>query len=225
MSEVTTEAVERVARMAANLSELMSAAAATNTDPDEGARRDKLLRSTGYHTEVAATLRALAAERDGLDALIARMHARDVAAIQQWRAVHPGNDLIWPDNMRLTAWCMGEVAKIAGERDALLKERNQWMANSRENKLIAESNLRERDAMRAAADNAARVLHKAGEQFAFYAGEHAKKNTPDADAKASTNRAWAERCFAAHAATADVLGDGTPDLPGLLSEAGTSVQD
>ena len=35
---------------------------------------------------------------------------------------------------------------------ALVAERDQWRANSRENKLIAESNLRERDAARAEAD-------------------------------------------------------------------------
>jgi hypothetical protein len=41
----------------------------------------------------------------------------------------------------------------------------------------------------------ARVLHKAGEQFQFYAAEHRKKGTPDGDAKAKTNADWARRCF------------------------------
>lgn len=61
---------------------------------------------------------SLKTELGGLDALIARMRAQDVAAIRQWQAAHPGNDLLWPDQMRLTAWCMGEVAKAHAERDA-----------------------------------------------------------------------------------------------------------
>jgi len=56
----------------------------------------------------------------------------------------------------------------------------------------------ERDRLAEAQDAAARVLHKAGEQFAFYANEHAKKGTPDGDVKAATNQQWAQRCFNAH---------------------------
>lgn len=41
------------------------------------------------------------------------------------------------------------------------------------------------------------VLRAAGDQFAFYAKEHRAKGTPEADAKAATNEAWAQRCFAA----------------------------
>lgn len=47
------------------------------------------------------------------------------------------------------------------------------------------------------ADNLARVLHKAGEQFAFYAAGHRKRGDGDAMLKAATNQAWADRCFAA----------------------------
>jgi hypothetical protein len=214
MSEVTTEAVERLAIAAdevfADLPYLLGRAA---TDGHAIAKRlAAITRPKLEHT--GATLLALVTERDAALRYMRRLLNTTAPAATPL-----------PDLLGVCTQVDNVLAGVIAERDALLKERNQWMANSRENKLIAESNLRERDAMRAAADNAARVLYKAGEQFAFYAGEHAKKNTPDADAKASTNRAWAERCFAAHAATADVLGDGTPDLPGLLSEAGTSVQD
>ena len=52
--------------------------------------------------------------------------------------------------------------------------------------------------LRAALDAAARALHKAGEQFAFYANQHAAKGTADGDQKAATNQQWAQRCFDAH---------------------------
>ena len=47
-------------------------------------------------------------------------------------------------------------------------------------------------------DSAARVLHKAGEQFTTYANAHSAKGTVDGNAKAETNRKWAERCYNAH---------------------------
>lgn len=76
-------------------------------------------------SETAATLRALRAalteaeaERDGANALIERMHAQDVLAIKAWQQANPGNDLAWPDQLRLTAWCLGEVAQAHAQRDA-----------------------------------------------------------------------------------------------------------
>lgn len=45
---------------------------------------------------------------------------------------------------------------------------------------------------------AARILHKAGEQFTAYANQHAAKGTADGDQKAATNQQWAQRCFNAH---------------------------
>ena len=63
----------------------------------------------------------------------------------------------------------------------------------------------ERDALQArvaeleeALDAASRVLHKAGEQFASYANQHAAKGTADGAEKAATNKQWAERCFSAY---------------------------
>lgn len=57
-------------------------------------------------------------ERDGANALVERMHSQDVLAIKAWHKAHPRNDLTWPDQMRLTAWCMGSVAQLVAERDA-----------------------------------------------------------------------------------------------------------
>ena len=45
---------------------------------------------------------------------------------------------------------------------------------------------------------AARALHKAGEQFAAYANQHAAKGTTEGDQKAAINQQWAQRCFDAH---------------------------
>ena len=74
----------------------------------------------------AAALRSLAAERDalrqerdGANALVERMHEQDVLAIKAWQAAHPGSELTWPSSARLSGWCMGEVANVTGERDAL----------------------------------------------------------------------------------------------------------
>ena len=59
---------------------------------------------------------------------------------------------------------------------------------------LEKENARLREVLNAAA----RALHKAGEQFAFYANQHAAKGTADGDKKAATNQQWAQRCFAAH---------------------------
>jgi hypothetical protein len=67
----------------------------------------------------ATMLRDLVAERDGLDALVSRMHAQDVAAIKQYQATHPGTELEWPGQVRLTAWCLGEVARWRDECERL----------------------------------------------------------------------------------------------------------
>ena len=49
-----------------------------------------------------------------------------------------------------------------------------------------------------ALDAAARVLHKAGEQFSEYAKLHAAKGTAVSDLKAAANKQWAELCFSAY---------------------------
>jgi hypothetical protein len=81
------------------------------------------------HDLTAAALRSLAAERDtlrqerdGANALVERMHEQDVLAIKAWQAAHPGSELTWPSCARLSAWCMGEVASVTAERDALRAE-------------------------------------------------------------------------------------------------------
>lgn len=38
------------------------------------------------------------------------------------------------------------------------------------------------------------MLNRAADQFAFYADEHAKKGTTEADNKAATNHQWALAC-------------------------------
>jgi regulator of replication initiation timing len=58
---------------------------------------------------------ALRVERDQLRATLDRMHRQKVAAIRAWRAANPGNDLVWPDQSRLIAWCLAEVARLRAE--------------------------------------------------------------------------------------------------------------
>ena len=53
---------------------------------------------------------------------------------------------------------------------------------------------REVAALREAAQAAVTRLDKAADQFAFYADEHAKKRTPEGDAKGMTNHQWALAC-------------------------------
>ena len=89
--------------------------------PEVAERLARVLEREGF-VESAMTMRALLAERDGANALIDRMHEQDVLAIKQWQAAHPGNDLQWPGQIRLTAWLMGEAAKVQAERDAALAE-------------------------------------------------------------------------------------------------------
>ena len=33
----------------------------------------------------------------------------DMRAIEQWRAAHPGKELVWPDHADLCVWLMGEL--------------------------------------------------------------------------------------------------------------------
>ena len=59
---------------------------------------------------------AAEAERDGANALVERMHAQDVRAIQAWQAAHPDAEpLTWPGNSRLSAWCLGEIADLRAQ--------------------------------------------------------------------------------------------------------------
>ena len=97
---------------------------------------------SGARSIVATALQSLAAERDalrqerdGANALVERMHEQDVLAIKAWQAAHPGSELTWPSSARLSAWCMGEVANVTAERDALraskdaaYEERNRVVA-------------------------------------------------------------------------------------------------
>lgn len=78
------------------------------------------------------------------------------------------------------------------------------------------------------------ALSRAADQFAFYADEHAKKGTPEADTKARTNHGWALFCARAaggylpsddreelvkeaRRVTVDDLELGETDILGLLS--------
>jgi hypothetical protein len=68
-----------------------------------------------------------------------------------------------------------------------------------EDAIVEITNLKAENArLREVLNAAARALHKAGEQFSFYANQHAAKRTADGDKKAATNQQWAQRCFAAH---------------------------
>lgn len=159
MTDTTTEAVERLAVAAdevfADLPYLLGRAA---TDGHAIAKSlSAMTRPKLEHT--AATLRAVAAERDA--AVLARAEAI--------------------------------VALNNRDRERMQAEREARKAEA------------ERDALRAAADNAAGVLRDAGKQFDFYAGEHAKKDTSDGNAKAGVNLAWADRCLAAYHTTAKSL--------------------
>jgi hypothetical protein len=97
------------------------------------------------------------------------------------------------------------LRSLAAERDALRAEVERLKAggcarDQSTTQFCAEAAaLQAQNArLREATDAAARALHKAGEQFAFYANQHAAKGTADGDQKAATNQQWAQRCFAAH---------------------------
>ena len=119
------------------------------------------------------------------------------------------------------AMCNAAAAlrSLAAERDALRAERNAEVGHrlkaegalfnmerriARHRRVLAKLYRKRHDRnaenaqLREATDAAARALHKAGEQFAFYANQHAVKGTADGDKKAATNQQWAQRCFNAH---------------------------
>jgi hypothetical protein len=139
------------------------------------AAESPILRSEYQRT--AATLRALRAERDGwIEA--AAQHLRN----EEWMR----------GLLEQIGALFGDAARTSDDgsvQDSVLLLRVPELAAAMK---------AERDRLRGAQDAAARVLHKAGEQFAFYANEHAKKGTPDGDVKAATNQQWAQRCFNAH---------------------------
>ena len=92
----------------------------TREDVDQAARQMRDHRWMRIHDMLRRLVEqrdAAEADRDGANQLIERMHTQDVLAIKAWQKAHPGNDLVWPDQMRLTAWCMGSVARLVVERD------------------------------------------------------------------------------------------------------------
>jgi chromosome segregation ATPase len=101
----------------------------------------------------------------------------------------------WGDTMAEAA---DEIERLRAERDEAQAEANAGRQAEHDADVERRAVESERDRLRDARDAAARALHKAGEQFAYYANEHAKKGTPDGDVKAATNQQWAQRCFNAH---------------------------
>lgn len=112
---------------------------------------------TGHHiyggspliAEVAATLRALLAERDDLQRTFELRWQADQRAIKAWQAAHPGRDLVWPNHADMVMWLMTER-----EKENLFFRANRFFqsviraANDWEQKFLAVSN--ERDRMREA---------------------------------------------------------------------------
>ena len=113
---ITTEEAERLADRLEKDAE--SSKGARYQPYTDSAMRDA---STALRS-LAAERDALQAERDGANALVERMHEQDLLAIKAWQAAHPGSELTWPSSARLSAWCMGEVASVTAERDALKAE-------------------------------------------------------------------------------------------------------
>jgi hypothetical protein len=98
---------------------------------------------------------------------------------------------MWPVAIALTS--------LLVERDAL-KAENLELKNSR--------------------DSAARMLHKAGEQFKSYAIQHRTKRTVEGDQKAGTNDQWAQRCFDAYDAATKEEPQVPPQPSALLRKPG-----
>ena len=86
------------------------------------------------------------------------------------------------------------IRSLAAERDALEAAVTQCRTLSAMLKPQADRIAE----LEAALQDAARVLHKAGEQFTEYANQHAAYKTAVSDLKAAANKEWAERCFNAH---------------------------
>lgn len=40
------------------------------------------------------------------------MWAADKRAIERWQQAHPGNDLVWPDRLKLTEWLLSEIDRL-----------------------------------------------------------------------------------------------------------------
>jgi hypothetical protein len=90
------------------------------------------------------------------------------------------------------------IDDLEAERDRLRVRHSDYMNDFVQMGMARDAAEAERDRLREARDAAARVLHEAGEQFAYYANAHAKKGTSDGDVKAVANQQWSQRCFNAH---------------------------
>jgi hypothetical protein len=71
-----------------------------------------------------ATVAALTAERDELQATFDAWWAAEMRGVAAWRAAHPGNDLVLPDTARFTVWLIEERDAL---REALTEVRHQFL--------------------------------------------------------------------------------------------------
>lgn len=74
-----------------------------------------ILRGNASTHRAAATLRALLAERDEIQATFDLRWQADMRAMKQWQAAHPGNELVWPDHADMVVW-------LLDQRDAALRD-------------------------------------------------------------------------------------------------------
>ena len=78
-----------------------------------------ILAPKGTISEMIGTLRHLRAEVSELNELFDARWSADMRAIECWRKLNPGNDLVLPDHVNLCLWLMEERTRLAAEVDRL----------------------------------------------------------------------------------------------------------
>ena len=78
-----------------------------------------ILAPKGTISEMIGTLRHLRAEVSELNELFDARWSADMRAIECWRKLNPGNDLVLPDHVNLCLWLMEERTRLAAENEKL----------------------------------------------------------------------------------------------------------
>ena len=112
--------------LAAENEALRAEAARLRAEAEKSAaqRDEAVLRAT----QAEERLRAVEADNAELQAIFDLQWEADMRALKEWRDKNPGNDLVWPHSVRLTAWALAErdiaVARMTAAEAELARIRS-----------------------------------------------------------------------------------------------------
>lgn len=98
-----------------------------------------ILAPKGTISEMIGTLRHLRAEVSELNELFDARWSADMRAIECWRKLNPGNDLVLPDHVNLCLWLMeertrlrAEVERLRAALEEIIKRDDEWVPETQD---------------------------------------------------------------------------------------------